>query len=150
MADPKPAPAPAPAPEPAAETGPTPAERLRAFENEKLGPDAPRHAGKIEMGHGSPFKNLSDEDKAQYAALEEVVAADAAVSTAHADLSAATVRLADAEQKLAEAETKAAEAQEARDKADAERAAWDKAQADKATAKSKPAVEPQPAPAAAG
>lgn len=62
----------------------TAAGRLRAFEDEKLGPDAVRINDKIERGHGSKFRELSKEDQAQYAALE---------------------RLIEAEQKLADAET---------------------------------------------
>lgn len=59
---------------------------LRAFEDEKLGPDAVRINGKIERGHGSKFRGLSEEDQAKYAALEKLVEAEqklADATTAH-------------------------------------------------------------------
>lgn len=65
------------------------AERLRAFEDEKLGVDAVRIHDKVERGVGSPFFKLSDEDKARYAALERLVETEKALAAAHAALIAA-------------------------------------------------------------
>ncbi|MGY4614777.1 hypothetical protein ACVWZ4_000004 [Bradyrhizobium sp. USDA 4472] len=50
--------------------------RLRAFEDEKFGPDAVRFEGKVERGIGSKFQNMSDAEKAEHAALERLVAAE--------------------------------------------------------------------------
>lgn len=47
-----------------------PAAALRAFEDEKLGPDTPRYDGKVERGHGSHYRRMSDEDRARHAELE--------------------------------------------------------------------------------
>lgn len=46
---------------------------LRAFEDEKLGPDTPRFEGKVERGHGSHYRRMSDEDRARHAELEQAV-----------------------------------------------------------------------------
>jgi hypothetical protein len=46
------------------------AQRLRAFEDEHLGKDTPRFQGKVERGHGAPLRFLSDELRAEHAALE--------------------------------------------------------------------------------
>lgn len=62
--------------QPATEETVSAADLLRAFEDEKLGPDAPRWDGKVERGHGSLWARMSDEDKARHAELE--AAADAA------------------------------------------------------------------------
>lgn len=43
---------------------------LRAFEDEKLGPDTPRFEGKVERGHGSHYRRMSGEDRARHAELE--------------------------------------------------------------------------------
>lgn len=71
-------------------------ERLRAFEDEKLGKDAPRIHGKVEQGHGSLFQRLSAEDRAHHAALERLVEAEKKVAEARAALDAAEDRHADA------------------------------------------------------
>lgn len=71
-------------------------DRLRAFEDEVMGADAPRVNGHIERGHGSLFGRLSAEHKAHHARLEHLVTA---------------------EQKLADASVKLAEAQAEHDKA---------------------------------
>lgn len=63
--------------------------RLRAFEDERFGPEAVRIEGKVERGHGSPFAVMSDEDKARYAALERLVETEQALADAHAALIAA-------------------------------------------------------------
>lgn len=65
------------------------AERLRAFEDEHLGAEAPRIEGKVERGHGSPFSRMSDEDKAKYDALEKLVAAEAKLTAAREALALA-------------------------------------------------------------
>lgn len=49
------------------------ADRLRAFEDEHVGKDAVRINGRIERGYGSRFKELSDEQRRQHAALEHLV-----------------------------------------------------------------------------
>ena len=49
---------------------PDAAAALRAFEDEKLGPDTPRFEGKVERGHGSHYRRMSDEDRAKHAELE--------------------------------------------------------------------------------
>lgn len=51
---------------------------LRAFEDEKLGPDTPRYDGKVERGHGSHYRRMSDEDRAKHAELEAAADAPAA------------------------------------------------------------------------
>lgn len=58
------------------------AELLRAFEDDKLGEDAVRINGQIERGHGSKFRDLSEEDQAKYGAIEKLVAAEQALADA--------------------------------------------------------------------
>jgi hypothetical protein len=78
----------------------TPAERLRAFEDEKLGAAAPRHNGQVEKGHGSFFATkLTDADRAHHAALEHLVHVDQKVAHARAALAAAEDELAEAERR---------------------------------------------------
>lgn len=81
--------------------GPNSADRMRAFEDEVFGKDAVRIEGKIERGVGSPYAGMTDERKAQYAALEALVAAEqkladatGAAAQAEADRVAAEERLA--------------------------------------------------------
>lgn len=57
---------------------PDAAAQLRAFEDEKLGPDAPRYDGKVERGHGSLWGRMSAEDKAKHAELESAADVPAA------------------------------------------------------------------------
>lgn len=52
------------------------AELLRAFEDDKLGADAVRINGQIERGHGSKFRDLTEQDQAHHAALEKLVDAE--------------------------------------------------------------------------
>lgn len=72
--------------------------RLRAFEDERFGPDAVRIGGKIERGSGSPFSEMSDEDRRQYEAIERLIVAEQKLADAHAALIQA-----DAEHEAAEA-----------------------------------------------
>jgi len=76
-----------PATKPAAKTDATALGRLKAFEIQYLGLDGNepvRINGEIERGVGSPFAKLTDEQRAQYAALEKLVAAEAAFAAANA------------------------------------------------------------------
>lgn len=82
------------------ETESSAADRLRAFEDEKLGEGTPRFNGQIEKGHGSFFKDdkiFTDADRAHHAALERLVEAEKQLAEAHA-------ALADAEDSYAAAE----------------------------------------------
>lgn len=72
------------------------AQRLRAFEDEHLGPDAVRIGGHVEKGHGSRFAGLSQPHRRHYTALERLVDAEtnlrgatAAQAKAQADFDAA-------------------------------------------------------------
>lgn len=67
----------------------TAAARIRAFEDEHLGTECVRIGGKVERGYGSPFAAMSDDDKAQYAALEKLAVAEQKLADAHAALIAA-------------------------------------------------------------
>ena len=111
MAEPKTAPIipaePAPAP-----TESTTRDRLAAFEYAKLGPDAPRHDGRAEKGHGSLFSKLSDADKRIHAALENLIEKEGDVDRAHAALSAAQAAHAEAEKAVDAAHAAAAQAEE--------------------------------------
>lgn len=71
----------------------TPAhERLRAFEDEHLGKDAPRINGHIERGHGSLFeRELSPNQKAHYAKLELLVHTEKRMADAAAALEKAKI-----------------------------------------------------------
>lgn len=71
-------------------------QRLRAFEDEHLGEDVPRISGKIERGHGSKYQRLSDDEKAEHAALERLMQAEK-------DMQDATAALEIAQQKHAAA-----------------------------------------------
>lgn len=66
-------------------------DRIRAFEDEHLGPDAVRINGEVERGHGSAFKALSPALHRHYAALERLVAAEIALGEAAAVHSQAQV-----------------------------------------------------------
>lgn len=79
------------------------ADRIRAFEDEHVGPEAVRIGGRIERGYGSPFAELAPELKRQYAALEKLVAAEQNLADAHTKLIQAE---ADHEAALAAAEPK--------------------------------------------
>lgn len=65
------------------------AQRLRAFEDEHLGPDTPRFAGQIERGHGSPLRNLSPELQRKHTTIERLIESENKVAEAAAKLSAA-------------------------------------------------------------
>lgn len=71
--------------------------RLRAFEDEHFGPDCVRIEGQVERGSGSPFSQMSDDDKATYAALERLVVAEQKVADARAALAVAEEEYAAAE-----------------------------------------------------
>lgn len=62
------------------------ADRLRAFEDERLGPDAPRFAGQLERGVGSLYSRMSDAAKAHHGKLEKLMATEAKLAEAHAAL----------------------------------------------------------------
>jgi hypothetical protein len=64
-------------------------ERLRAFEDEKLGKDAPRFNGAVERGVGSLWHRMSDADKAYHAKLEKLVEVEGKLAAAHSALIAA-------------------------------------------------------------
>lgn len=76
----------------------TAAERLFHFEETHFGPECVRIDGQVERGSGSPFSQMSDEDKAAYAALERLVAAEAELNSARAALAVAEAKYAEAEQ----------------------------------------------------
>ena len=71
----------------------TPRDRLRAFEDRLFGPDHLRPNGEIERGIGSLFARLDAAHKAHHAALEELIAAEAAHNQAAAAEYAARTRL---------------------------------------------------------
>lgn len=98
---------PAPAPESEPET--SAAARLQAFEDEHLGVDAVRINGQIERGVGSAYAKMSDEERAQHVALENLVAAEAKLIDAHTALMKAD----------ADCEAAAAAVEMAKEKADA-------------------------------
>jgi hypothetical protein len=76
-----------PAHEPSPSDEPTSAvDRLRAFEDEKLGKDTPRQNGAIERGVGSHFSRMSDEDKAMHAKIEKLIETEGKLSAAHTAL----------------------------------------------------------------
>lgn len=100
-------PQPTPAPEPADDA--SAAARLQAFEDEHLGVDAVRINGQIERGVGSPFAKMSDAERAQHTALENLVAAEAKLADAHGALMKAD----------ADCEAAAAAVDAAKEKADA-------------------------------
>lgn len=66
-------------------------DRLRAFEDEKVGKDAPRIAGTLERGIGSLWHRMSEDDKAMHAKIEKLIAAEAKLAAAHTALIAADV-----------------------------------------------------------
>jgi hypothetical protein len=90
--------------------------RLRAFEDDVFGKRAVRIEGKIERGVGSPYAAMSDEQKAQYAALEGLVVAEQRLNDATAAVAQAEADRVVAEENLARcskmAEEKAGEAKE--------------------------------------
>lgn len=80
-------------------------ERLRAFEDATMGPNAPRINGAVERGHGSLYSRMTDPQKAEHAGLEKLVGAEQKLAEAHAALIQAE---ADHEAALAAAEPAAA------------------------------------------
>lgn len=92
-----------PEPVPQPEAPLTAAERLYAFEVEHFGQDCVRIDGLVERGSGSPWQKMSDEEKAQYAALERLVAAEQRVGDARAALVVAEMECAEAEIAVANA-----------------------------------------------
>lgn len=62
------------------------ATRLRAFEDEHLGPDAVRISGHVERGVGSPYSRLNPARHRHYEALEKAVASEQKLAGAHAAL----------------------------------------------------------------
>lgn len=72
-------------------------DRLRRFEDEHIGHDAPRIGGQLERGVGSLFSRMPDEDRAHHARLEKLVAAEAKMVTAEAALNAAKAEHAEAQ-----------------------------------------------------
>jgi hypothetical protein len=65
------------------------AQRLRAFEDEVFGKKVSRINGEVERGIGSPYADMTQRQKAHYAALEKLVAAEKDMSDASAALAAA-------------------------------------------------------------
>ena len=66
------------------------AQRLRAFEDEHLGPDAVRlHGGRVERGSGSLLQGLPAEKQKVHAALEKAVETERKVDETRAKLAAA-------------------------------------------------------------
>jgi hypothetical protein len=59
------------------------AARLRAFEDEVFGKEAVRVGGQIERGHGSPYAKMTEEQRRQYGAIENLVAAETKLADAH-------------------------------------------------------------------
>jgi|SRR6185312_1377260 len=87
------------------------ATKLRAFEDVVFGKDVLRISGSVERGVGSPYAKMTDHQKAHYAALERLVAAEKAVADAtaahakaHADHEVAAKAAHDAEQAATESE----------------------------------------------
>lgn len=65
-------------------------QKLRAFEDDVLGPDVVRISGEIEKGHGSNFKkNLTEEQRQHHARLEHLVVAEEKLAHASAALASA-------------------------------------------------------------
>jgi hypothetical protein len=67
-------------------------QRLRAFEDGKLGVDAVRINGEVERGSGSHYQNpakMNDADRRRHAALEALVKAEDELATKSAELAAA-------------------------------------------------------------
>jgi hypothetical protein len=77
------------------------AARLRAFEDEVFGRRAVRIDGQIERGVGSPYAAMTDERKAQYAALEALVAAEQKLEAATSAVAQAEADRVVAEENLA-------------------------------------------------
>lgn len=67
----------------------TAAQKLRAFEDEHLGKDAVRIDGDLERGAGSRFQAMTDDQRAQHKALENLVAAEKKMADAIAALATA-------------------------------------------------------------
>jgi hypothetical protein len=65
------------------------AQRLRDFEDEHLGEDAPRFGGKLEKGHGSLFQRMSPEQQKAHAAIEKSAETEQKVADARAALAVA-------------------------------------------------------------
>lgn len=72
-------------------------ERRRAYEDKVLGPNVTRIEGKYEVGVGSRYAGLPEQHKATLAALDELCAADEAMSAAASALAAAEARMSDAQ-----------------------------------------------------
>lgn len=73
-----------------AESEPASAEqRLRAFEDEHLGEDAPRHAGQVEKGHGSLFQRLSPEHRKAHGLIEKTAETEHKLNEARGKLAQA-------------------------------------------------------------
>lgn len=65
----------------------TAAQRLRAFEDKHLGPDAVRiHGDRVERGSGSLFQRLSVEKQKAHAAIEKTTLTEKKLADAHAAL----------------------------------------------------------------
>lgn len=76
------------------------AERLRAFEDEHLGKDTPRHDGKVERGVGSPHSKMKPEQREMHARLERQVEAEQKLADARAALAMAEVAVREAESEV--------------------------------------------------
>lgn len=71
-----------PAPEPSSD-------RLRAWEDEHLGPDTPRIGNHIELGIGAPLRSLSPELQREHTALVHLIETEKKVDEAAGKLAAA-------------------------------------------------------------
>jgi len=114
----------------------TAATKLRDFEHEVFGRDAPRINGDLERGVGSPWANMTPTQKAHHASLEALVKAEKAVADASAGLETAKLKH-DAAAKLSEAAEKAIADADA-DAAAAEQADKDRIEAERVAAQNPP------------
>lgn len=68
------------------------AQRLRAFEDDVFGVKVSRINGQVERGIGSPYADMTPHQKAHYAALEALVAAEKTMADATASLADAQAK----------------------------------------------------------
>lgn len=65
------------------------AQRLRSFEDEHLGEDAPRFQGKLERGHGSLFQRLPPEKRKAHELIEKTAETEQKLNDARAAVAVA-------------------------------------------------------------
>jgi hypothetical protein len=83
---------PAPTPVPAVKAPVTAADKLRAFEDDHFGKDAPRINGELERGVGSPYSRMTLHQKRHYESLEHLVKAEKKVADASFELETAKAK----------------------------------------------------------